>query len=77
METHIRKLFDLFDINKTGYLSLQEITGRIHLILFFFWFFSLNLFLELLELLQVNNSTELAQHLTNQNDKLNINGENI
>jgi Ca2+-binding EF-hand superfamily protein len=39
METHIRKLFDLFDINKTGYLSLQEITGRIHLILFFFCFF--------------------------------------
>jgi len=36
MEVHIRKLFDLFDINKTGYLSLQEITGRIHFISLFF-----------------------------------------
>lgn len=29
IEEHVRKLFDLFDINKTGYLSFQEIIGKI------------------------------------------------
>jgi Ca2+-binding EF-hand superfamily protein len=35
MERHIRKFFDLFDTTKDGYLSLQEITGKIHFNSFF------------------------------------------
>ncbi len=27
-ERHIRKLFDLFDTSRDGYLSLQEISGK-------------------------------------------------
>jgi Ca2+-binding EF-hand superfamily protein len=29
MEEHIRKIFGLFNINKNGYLSKEEITGKI------------------------------------------------
>ncbi|CAF1160013.1 unnamed protein product [Rotaria sordida] len=50
MKRHIRKLFDLFDINKDSYLSLEEI-------------------IELLELLQINNATELAYNIINELDK--------
>ncbi|CAF3295658.1 unnamed protein product [Rotaria sp. Silwood2] len=50
MERHIQKLFNVFDINKNGYLSLEEI-------------------IELLELLQVNNTTELAHNIINKLDK--------
>ncbi len=72
MEEHIRKLFSLFDINKNGCLGFKEITGKIDWIYFLF---QENWCLELLELLQVENTNELAWNLTNENEILNANGE--
>jgi Ca2+-binding EF-hand superfamily protein len=32
-EGHLRNLFNLFDVNKTGYLSRQELAGKINFLL--------------------------------------------
>ena len=68
-ERHIRKLFDLFDTSKDGHLSLQEIAGKQE---------STSIprghrkftdcSIELLEILQANDTIDLAQNIIDEYD---------
>lgn len=72
-ERHLRKLFDLFDINQTGYLFSKELTGKTTVIIIIR---SRRLSLELLELIQVKNASQYAAEMTHEKENLNIEGEN-